>query len=115
MNVTRLDPNLHKRGRDVRQTPMTAKTTMICANENHLFTALDGCRLSARARYWNVEIYGVFEHEGKFWVQLLLRGAPDYHVTVQIDQDQQADTMADLLARWLANPARQDVRIRYSG
>jgi hypothetical protein len=89
---------------------------MVRGSSDELFAALDGQVLRQGGREWRVEIYGVFQHEGSRWLQLLLRSeGEDCTVTVAIDRD---DTIVDVMAAltaWLENRVDSRGRVRFCG
>ncbi len=84
---------------------------MDCVRSNAIFQALDGQRISVATKDWLVEIYGVFEQDEACWVQLDLRGTPDYSLALRIGPVDTERQLLNHLSSWLRDPARLDAHV----
>ena len=82
---------------------------------SRLFETLDGRWLSVLSRRWRIEVYGVFQQEGSYWLQLALRGRPDHMIAVKCDQRDSDIDVVEALTLWLANPLQTTGRVVVSG
>ena len=76
-----------------------------------LFQALDGRSLSVSSSQWLIEMYGVFEQQGSYWVQLALRGPSDYSVAVKISPRDTEIQVLEALSMWVAEPSDTSGRV----
>ena len=70
-----------------------------------LFVALDGRVVSVGRARWRVEVFSVVDDDkGGRWVQLAVKGEPDYPLTLRLWPTTAADRAIFAIVRWLYDP-----------
>jgi hypothetical protein len=70
-----------------------------------LFVALDGRTVSVGRDRWRVEVFSVVDDEdGSRWVQLAIKGEPDYALTLRLFRSTAAERAIGAIIRWLYDP-----------
>ena len=71
-----------------------------------LFIALDGRVVSVGRGRWRLEVFSVVDDDdGDRWVQLAMKGEPDYPLVLRLIPSTAADRAILALVRWLYDPA----------
>ena len=71
-----------------------------------LFVALDGRIVSVGRAHWRVEVFSVVDdEEGRRWVQLAMKGDPDYTLTLRTCPTTRAERAVLAIVRWLYDPS----------
>ena len=71
-----------------------------------LFVALDGRVVSVGRERWRVEVFSVVDDEtGGRWVQLAIKGEPDYPLTLRLFPTTAAERAIIAIVRWLYDPS----------
>jgi hypothetical protein len=70
-----------------------------------LFVALDGRIVSVGRDRWRVEVFSVVDDDdGSRWVQLAIKGEPDYALTLRLFRSTAAEPAIGAIIRWLYDP-----------
>jgi hypothetical protein len=78
----------------------------VCLTPDELYAALHGRVISVGRERWQLEVFSVVDDEaGPRWVQLAMKGEPDYPVTLQLDRTTKPENAVLALVRWLFDPA----------
>jgi hypothetical protein len=68
------------------------------------FAELDGGLLSRFAHRWRIMVYSVTDHDGWRWIQLALKGQPEYTLTVKTAASAPTAAILQALSSWVAKP-----------
>ena len=72
---------------------------------DELFQALDGRVVSVGRSRWTVEVFSIFDDSnGQRWVQLAMRGDPDYPITLRTAPTTPVGRAVLAIVGWLYDP-----------
>jgi hypothetical protein len=80
----------------------TSESTRLVTPADELFAGLDGSRLDAGDRTWQIEVCGVHTRGLRNWIQLNLLSEGCYSVIVSVDH-LDAPKVSSILRRWLSS------------
>jgi hypothetical protein len=88
--------------KNVTDQPMRPDPAM---TPEQLYKALDGRVLSVGRQIWRIHVFSVVDDDkGQRWVQLAMRGEPDYSVMLQLAPTTGVGHAILALVRWLYHP-----------
>ena len=89
--------------------PVAVRRPMaVAAARERLFESLDGRTITVTGRTWEIRVHGISEEPGAWWLQLSLKGSPEYTITMRTPLFQTAHDTMCRLSRWLADPSQAD-------
>jgi hypothetical protein len=75
---------------------------------DELFAALDGQTVRAGQQAWQLEVWGIHNEGGRFWMQCHLLGANELVGTFPVDPERPADALVSV-GGWAAERHADDV------
>ena len=78
----------------------------VCLPPDELYAALHGRVITVGRERWELEVFSVVDDEaGGRWVQLAMKGNPDYPLTLHLVPSTPAERAVLALVRWLFDPS----------